>query len=265
MPVTTAYAFDNQAAQAPSRLGALEAAYDPITIARIGEIDLPPGARCWEVGAGGGSIAHHLATLVRPTGGRVLATDLELALTSPAEGLELRQHDLRGSLPSEDRYDLVHARLVLGHIPERHEILAKLVDAVAPGGWLLIEEFDATSLQRPLTTPTFRDAEIIDRVVDLTQQLLIASGADPAWGTEAHAAMAAVGLTDVHTREHAESWSGGSAGARLMALNTVQLRPRLLAAGATEAELDRVGALLTDPAVAVTSWRLVSTRGRRAA
>ncbi|GAA4703082.1 methyltransferase domain-containing protein [Streptomyces youssoufiensis] len=265
MSVTTDYAFDNQAAQAPSRLGALEAAYDPITIARVAELDLPAGARCWEVGAGGGSIAHHLADLVRPGGGSVLATDIEPALTAPAAGLETRQHDVRGPLPSADRYDLIHARLVLGHLPERRQILATLVEALAPGGWLLIEEFDATSLQRPLTVPSAADAEVIDRVVDLTQRLLVASGADPAWGNAVHAALADVGLTDVHTRVHAESWSGGSAGARLMAHNTVQLRDRLLAAGATEAELDRMGELLANPAVAVTSWPLVSTRGRRAA
>lgn len=265
MSVTTDYAFDNQAAQAPSRLGALEAAYDPITIARIAELDLPAGARCWEVGAGGGSIAHHLADLVHPGGGSVLATDIELALTTPAAGLQRRQHDLRGPLPSDDRFDLVHARLVLGHLPERREILAKLVASLAPGGWLLIEEFDATSLQRPLTVPSEQDAAIVHRVVDLTQQLLVASGADPAWGVEAHAAMAGLGLADVHTRVHAESWAAGSPGARLLTHNTVQLRPRLLAAGATEAELDRMVELLADPTVAITSWPLVSTRGRRAA
>ncbi len=36
---TTGDAFDDQAARAPSRLGALEAAYDPIAIARAAELD----------------------------------------------------------------------------------------------------------------------------------------------------------------------------------------------------------------------------------
>jgi trans-aconitate methyltransferase len=43
-------------------------------------------------------------------------------------------------------FDLIHARLVLIHVPEREEVLARLVAALKPGGWMVEEEFDSQSL-----------------------------------------------------------------------------------------------------------------------
>jgi 2-polyprenyl-3-methyl-5-hydroxy-6-metoxy-1,4-benzoquinol methylase len=39
------------------------------------------------------------------------------------------------------RYDLIHARLVLSHLPQRRDVLARLVQALRPGGWLVVEDF----------------------------------------------------------------------------------------------------------------------------
>src|ERR1039458_7122444 len=39
-------------------------------------------------------------------------------------------------------FDLVHARLVLVHVPQRAQALAAMVAALKPGGWLLLEEAD---------------------------------------------------------------------------------------------------------------------------
>jgi trans-aconitate methyltransferase len=43
-------------------------------------------------------------------------------------------------------FDLVHARLVLVHVPDRARALATMVAALRPGGWLLVEDAD-TGLQ----------------------------------------------------------------------------------------------------------------------
>jgi hypothetical protein len=40
----------------------------------------------------------------------------------------------------------VHARLVLVHLPEREKVLAGLVAALKPRGWIIDEEFDSVSL-----------------------------------------------------------------------------------------------------------------------
>jgi SAM-dependent methyltransferase len=42
-------------------------------------------------------------------------------------------------------FDLVYARLLLYHLPERVAVLRRLWDAVAPGGHLLIQDYDVRS------------------------------------------------------------------------------------------------------------------------
>jgi trans-aconitate methyltransferase len=49
--------------------------------------------------------------------------------------------DLDDGQPGRHRA-LVHARLVLVHIAERERVLRRLVSALRPGGWLLIEDAD---------------------------------------------------------------------------------------------------------------------------
>jgi hypothetical protein len=75
--------------------------------------------------------------------------------------------------------------------------------------------------------------------------------------------MVDLGLVDVHTVEHAESWTGGSPAARLHHINTVQLHDELVARGITATQLDQFRRLVTDPRFAARSWQFICTRGRR--
>jgi 2-polyprenyl-3-methyl-5-hydroxy-6-metoxy-1,4-benzoquinol methylase len=78
----------------------------------------------------------------------VLATDLDPRL--PPEdtraNLEIRRFDLvHDVLAPEDAgggFDLVHARAVLEHIPSRQRALERLIAAVRPDGWLVVEDID---------------------------------------------------------------------------------------------------------------------------
>ena len=101
------------------------------------------GWRCWEVGAGGPSVPRGLAARVGPEG-RVLATDIELAWAGAAAGapIEVRRHDVARDAPPDELFDLVHARLVLVHLPERERALRSMIGALRPGGWLLVEDAD---------------------------------------------------------------------------------------------------------------------------
>ena len=54
----------------------------------------------------------------------------------------MRRHDVAREAPPGDPFDLVHARLVLVHLPDRERALAAMVGALRPGGWLLVEDAD---------------------------------------------------------------------------------------------------------------------------
>src|ERR1043165_1338313 len=138
---TTAYAFDNSGTFAVDQHHALAETLDPFTSTRLAETGVTRGWHCLEVGAGGGSIARWLAGRVAPDGS-VLATDIDPRHIPAAPGLEVRTHDItRDPLPPA-AFDLIVARLVLRHVPDRAAVLHRLLAALRPGGWLQVEEFD---------------------------------------------------------------------------------------------------------------------------
>lgn len=71
-----AYEFDHEWEKERARLASLEAVFDPYSRAAIIATKPNPGWRCLEVGAGGGSVAEWLSSVVGPDG-VVVATDLE--------------------------------------------------------------------------------------------------------------------------------------------------------------------------------------------
>jgi SAM-dependent methyltransferase len=95
-----------------------------------------------EVGAGAGSIARWLGEQVGPTG-TVVAADIDVRLlTDMPDNVLVRQLDVQAEPLPQNAFDLIHARLVLCHLPEREQVLDKLVTALRPGGWLVVEECD---------------------------------------------------------------------------------------------------------------------------
>jgi len=89
---------------------------------------------------------HWLADQVGPSG-HVTATDIDTTfldrLSRP--NLEVRQLDVTKD-PIREGYDLVCARALLHHIPERLDVTKRLAAAVKPGGFILLEEPDFHSV-----------------------------------------------------------------------------------------------------------------------
>ena len=52
-----------------------------------------------------------------------------------------RRNVITDGLPG-DGYDLIHARLLLMHLPTREKLLEEMAAALRPGGWLLVEDMD---------------------------------------------------------------------------------------------------------------------------
>jgi len=262
--MTSGYGFSNSAPQAPRQLASLEAYLDPITTGILAEIGVRPGGTCLELGPGGGSISHWLARPVSP-GGRVVAVDRDPSRLRPAPNLAIHRHDLEDGVPVEGPFDIIHARLVLLHLPQRHELLPRLAALLAPGGWLVLGEF---SRPRPFvfTSRSRADADLYSRVMEtlgdvLTQQ----HNTDQGWAHRVHPAMAAAGLTNLHTIEYAESWTGGGNGCLLHDANIRQKHDQLVAAGLTEHELADFARLMMDPRFSARSLPFVCTRGQKPA
>jgi SAM-dependent methyltransferase len=263
MTYTREYAFDNAATEATTQFAALERYLDPITAGRLSWPVVRPCDHCWEVGAGGGSVARMLARAAGPDG-LVVATDLNPAQLTDRAGLVVHTHDVRADAPpAGGPFQVIHARLVLLHLPERRAVLRTLAGALAPGGWLIVEEFECTRGPRVLAAPSAAAEKLFTQVVEGLLGALEQRGADLGWALDVHGEMAQAGLTDIDTVVHAESWPGGSSGASLYEVNSSQLEPQLLDAGFDPAALRLFRRLMRDPRFAALSYEFVSTRGRR--
>jgi 2-polyprenyl-3-methyl-5-hydroxy-6-metoxy-1,4-benzoquinol methylase len=123
-----------------TRLRNIQQASDSFTIKHLEATGIGQGWRCLEIGAGGGSIAAWLGDRVGASGS-VVATDVDIQRLSHLRApVEVRRHDIAHDDLESAAYDLVHCRLVLQHLTEPVVALHKMATAVAPGGWLVVEE-----------------------------------------------------------------------------------------------------------------------------
>jgi SAM-dependent methyltransferase len=232
------YIFDNAAQQSGSRFSALADFFDPGTIRHLRELGVRPGWRCLEIGAGGGSIATWLADEVG-TAGHVVATDIDTRFLSALRrpNLEVHRHDIvADSLPGS-AFDLVHARLVLLHLPERERAIDRMVAALKPDGVLLAEEFDTLTLR---TDPLIDPAETPLKSYQAIQATMIKRGADPRFGRLLPARLRAHGLLDITAEARAFMWLNHPAAASLFRANIEQMRSEIVAAGlVSEEEVER--------------------------
>jgi SAM-dependent methyltransferase len=276
-----------------ARYAAISELYDPTTIAHLSRRGVAPGWRCLEVGAGGGSIARWMADRVGPTG-YVLATDIDRpfvdvgsqmnpaglrisaggfdeAVTGRIDGgpaasrlppnLEVRRHDITSDPLPAAAFDLIHTRLVLIHLPSRDEVLRRLLGALRPGGWLLIEEFDSVSVSPD--PESFADESLLATHGAMTR-VLRERGVDRAYGRRLVGRLRGLGLVDVGAEARMFMLQGGSPPARLLRATFCRLREAMIDAGyVTAQEFARDLARLADPDFLMPSPALWSAWGSR--
>lgn len=262
-PATQGYAYDNHSAHASEHHDALAAMLDEQTRRRIEELVALPGTRCLEIAAGAGSVATWLAECVGAEG-HVLATDLKPQRIPEHPGLEVRQHDITSGEPL-GQYDLVHARLLLNHLPQRRVALRHMIEALEPGGVLLTEDFWPTPGEELVAyAPDPVQGGLVGRYQQLHLRILASHGNDRNWSRTALLAMYEEGLTDVQVRMYGSSWRGGDPGCRLLRAGMGQLRDQVVALGMTDDELEQVSEALLDPRLILNGYLVYLTSGRRA-
>ncbi|HEY3506291.1 MAG TPA: methyltransferase domain-containing protein [Actinocatenispora sp.] len=259
------YVFDNAGEETVDRFAALEGLYDKVTVARLGELGVGPGWQCLEVGGGGGSLARWLAGAVGPTGS-VLATDIDPSrMDCAVPGVTVRQHDIVTDPLPDNTFDLVHARLVLLHLPGRQRALERILAALKPGGLLVLDEFDCSYLPL-LAAPDDRARALFAAVSGGIHRLIDDIGGDSCWGRNALGAMRDAGFADCASSAYCESWPGGSPGARLHRANAVQVRDQLVGKGiVSDDDFAAFLTLIEDPALVMNSYLMHTVHGRRPA
>jgi SAM-dependent methyltransferase len=222
------------------RLRRLEAIADPATLATFDRIGVGAGWRCLEVGAGAGSIARALAARVGP-GGHVVATDIDLEFLAAPAGphLEVRRADLLVDALEPGGYDLVHTRHLVAHLASRaEEAIDRLAAAVAPGGWLVVEDVDIATPM--LVAASEADQLAFDAVFEAFESVLRARGGDAHIGRRLPALLERSGLVDIEVDAAIAYSRGGDAATALMRGSLAAVRPALIDAGVAPDVLDRV-------------------------
>jgi SAM-dependent methyltransferase len=254
------YALDGAWHAERERLDSLTALYDPGTLAICERLGLAPGWRCLDVGAGTGTLAQALAGRVAPSG-HVVALDIDTRFIEPLASphFEPIASDITETELPRSQFDLVHARLLLEHLPARDAVLENMIGATRPGGWVLVEDFDWVTAF--IVDPP---SAVHSRVARAIQSVLTNHGYDPDYGRSLPRRLRAAGLTDVATRaESIQVDADPERGVPQWELLADQLAPALLGGGLVDqADLDAFHDLLHDGSTVCFAPLMVSCWGR---
>lgn len=256
------YLLDNRQAEAGDRFTALSALFDSSTFRHFESVGVGEGWRCWEVGAGGATVPAWLAERVGPSG-HVVATDIDTSWMREAAGFEVLCHDVAAEAPpAGGPFDLIHARLVLVHVTDRDQAMRSMVEALRPGGWLLLEDADP-ALQSLICPDEYGpEQELANRLRRGFRELLRERGADLAYGRRLPRLLREAGLADVEADAYFPITS--PACAELEEATVRQVRGRLVAAGlATDEEIDCHLANVTAGGLDLATSPMISAWGRR--
>jgi SAM-dependent methyltransferase len=248
----SSYMWDNAMVEGRRRLSLLEQWLDPATFRRLDAIGVGQGWRCFELGAGGGSVCERLCEQVG-TAGRVCAMDLDARFVRglPYANLEAREENVLDAALPERAFDLVHSRWTLLHIPQREHVLEKLVASLKPGGTLFLEEPDGHPVRTLDRTP-WRD--LCERVYDIVAR----RGSNTEWARELPYKMAQLGLGDVRAEAVTPYFHGGSGLAEFWRISWGLVRDGVASAGGDVSQWDRELATLDDPSLTFVGPMTVS-------
>lgn len=207
--VTSRHLIDWDREGARRRLEHKERIQDPKTVAYLDRIGVGEGWRCLEVGAGRGSIAAWLCRRVGAAG-QVVAIDLDATFLRQLElpNLLILEQDVVANNLEEAAFDLVHARDVLMHIPERDSVLDRMAGAVKPGGWILVEEPDVSTDAADPTAPDVA-RKLYARVMEAIYLLLRDAGLDPNYGSRVLGRLQKVEFESLAAESWCQTYTGG--------------------------------------------------------
>lgn len=236
-----------------NRLQVIQESMDQFTREVITGVS-PGGGRSLEIGAGAGSIARWLAT--RDPQGTVEAVDIDTSLLQQdlPENLVVTKADIGESDYPESSFDLIHARFVLSHLPERDDLVKKISAWLRPGGHLVITD----PYQLP---PNTSPHKVVQTVFGAYVRFVENSGMSLEWVRSVPSLLAAAGLEDVNHHGRTTFLGGGAADRWAPLIEPVA--QQLLAQGISQDDLDAFFTALQDPLVMDIPQIIITVTGRK--
>ncbi|MEU6069796.1 MULTISPECIES: class I SAM-dependent methyltransferase [Streptomyces] len=240
------------------RIDAGALAFDPVTTHRLRALGAGPGKRCLEVGAGTGTVARWL--LEEAGVEEVVALDRDTSALAALAGPRLRvvTADLMDENLRPGTFDVIHARFVLMHLPERRRLISRLARWLNPGGRLVLA--DAVEVPDVLDT-----SSAYRRVMDAMWQALRATiGTDTTSVPAYPHFLREEGLQDVAAELHCPPLVAGSPPARFWSETWSRMRPALEETGRVDATvIDEALAYLASPRLAELGPGMMMAWGQR--
>jgi SAM-dependent methyltransferase len=255
-PEKAAYLLEHDWEQEPRRLQLLEEHADPTSLRRLEATGVGKAWNCLEIGAGRGSIARWLGKHVGPSG-HVVALDLDTSLLADLDepNIDVVEGDILDIDLPESSFDLIHARLVLMHIPERRRALDRIVSLLRPGGHLVLEELDWMAIltdPQPERIALFQAFRAALPTIDFECGRTLLRELDQA------------GFIDTRADFRVDVVEGATPLAQWEQLSVKALTDQVLGAGtATAEQIDAHLARLADPDYRGHGWAWIGARGRR--
>jgi len=254
----TGYVWQHDLKGEAERLRLMSRLLDPSSRFHLLRTGVTEGWRCLEIGAGNGSLSEWLAERVGPTG-QVLATDLRPDLMQDVAGpnLTVQAFDVVHDEPPGVPFDLIAVRALLHHLPERRNVVTRMVRWLKPGGWLFVQEpdFYPTWTVEPPSQNKLWEAFVrwgASHQIDFYVGRKV-----PAWLQEE-------GLTGIGAEGHAILYNGGSAFAQWWDYGLREVARQLTSEGGVpDAALHEFYELARDPDYWTTTIALTATIGRK--
>ncbi len=133
--------------------------------------------------------------------GHVVAIDVDLRFLSwnglsDRSSLEVRRADVLTDEFESAAFDLVLTRHLLAHLGSRSsQAIDRMVAALRPGGWLVVEDIDLSGILMVTTDPALQVAA--DIVLKAVRRVIVDRGGDPRIGLRLPGLLEDAGLADV--------------------------------------------------------------------
>ncbi len=245
------------------RLRKIEVLLDPRTRGFLQKLGLKKGMSFMEAGAGGGSLLAWLSESVGPEG-KVLAVDIDSRFIKGIHrpNLQVLEDDLTQMDLGSERFDFIHERYVLNHIPDYQGVVGKMRKALKPGGWILLEDVVSSAGRFETKDPGKLKAFL---AVPKARKVLFASkGLDSDFGRLLPGLLRGQGFKQVGEETFAPVDRGGQGQAEIMRLSTLGLWDQYLSTGlVTKADLKTFVEMAADPNQEAVFFSTVSAWGQK--